>query len=101
MAFLAALPAVCFLLTFGWFFVDKNREARSVLGSPTGLFAVALIVAGYAVVALLVRRFARRSWMSPVVLTAVVLGLAAWIVRPYYVDETVERRLLALVALRV
>lgn len=95
MAFLTALPAVGFLLTFGWFFVDKNRAARTVLGSPRGLLAVVLIVAGYAVVAVFVRRLARWSWVSPLVLTAVVLGLAAWIVRPYYVDETVERRLVS------
>ena len=92
---LRALPAVGFISTFGWFFVDKNREARTVLGSPRGLLAVAVVVAGYVVIAILVRRFARWSWTAPVVLTGVVLGLAAWIVRPYYVDETVERRLVS------
>ena len=88
-----ALPAVAFLTTFGLFFVDKNREARTVLTSGRGLFTVGAIVAGYVAMALVLRRFVRWAWAAPLVLTAVVVGLAAWIVRPYYVDETADRQL--------
>ena len=87
------LPAIAFLATFGLFFVDKSREARTVLRSGRGLLAVAAIVGGYLVIALALRRFARRAWVAPLTLTAVVLGLAAWIVRPYYLDETADRTL--------
>ncbi|MCA1692212.1 MAG: DM13 domain-containing protein [Actinobacteria bacterium] len=92
---LPALPAVAFLATFGFFFVDKNREARTVLKSGRGLFTVAAIIVGYLAIAFVLRRFVRWAWAAPVVLTAVVVALAAWIVRPYYVDETADRQLVA------
>lgn len=88
-----ALPAIAFLATFGLFFVDKGRQARSVLGSGRGLLTVAVIVGGYVVLGVLLRRLPGARWVAPVVLAGVVLGLAAWIVRPYYVDDTAERRL--------
>ena len=88
------LPAVAFAATFGVFIVDKNREARTVLRSGQGLLAIAVIVVGYVLVSLAVRRVVPWAWAAPLVLTAVVLGLAAWTVQPYYVDETVERRLI-------
>lgn len=87
------LPAVAFAATFGVFFVDKSSEAGTVLRSWRGLLAVGAVVAGYLVVSLALRRTARRT--APVVLALVVVGLAAWIVRPYYVDSTVNRRLVA------
>lgn len=87
------LPAVAFAATFGVFFVDKSREAGTVLRSWRGLLAVGAVVAGYLVVSLALRRTARR--IAPVVMAMVVVGLAAWIVRPYYVDSTVNRRLVA------
>ena len=92
---LRVLPMLAFLLTFGVFFVHKNRAARSVFTSGRGLLTVAAIVVGYVVIAVLIRRWATWSWVAPVVLTAVVLALAAWIVRPYYVDQTADRRLVA------
>lgn len=92
---LGALPALAFLATFGLFFIDKNREARTVFRSGRGIFTVAAIVVGYIALAVMIRRFAPAGWLAPLVLTAVVLGLAAWIVRPYYVDQTAERRLVA------
>lgn len=85
---LGALPALAFLATFGVFFVHKNREARTVVTSARGLLTVAAVVVGYVILAFVVRRLARRAWVAPAVLTIVILGLAAWIVRPYYVDET-------------
>lgn len=90
---LGALPALAFLTTFGVFFVHRNREARTVVRSARGLLTLAALVVGYIVLALVVRWWARRAWVAPVLLTMVILGLAAWIVRPYYVDETAERRL--------
>ena len=87
------MPALAFLSTFGLFFVDKNREARTVLASGRGLLTVAAVVVGYVVLALVVRRLARRAWVAPLALTVLILGMAAWIVRPYYVDDTAERRL--------
>ena len=87
------LPVAAFLATFGVFFVDKDREARTVLRSGRGLLVIAVLVAGYILLAVVVRRYARWTPVAPVVLTAAVLGLAAWTVRPYYVDETVNRSL--------
>jgi hypothetical protein len=93
MRWVGFLPAAAFLATFGLFFVDKNKEARTVLDSGRGLLTVAVIVAGYVVIAYVLRRFVRFTWIPPLALTAVVLVLAAWIVRPYYVDETANREL--------
>lgn len=92
---LKALPAVAFLATFGLFVVDKNREARTVLTSGRGLLTVGAIVVGYLAVAFVLRRLDGWARAAPLVLTAVVVGLAAWIVRPYYVDETADRQLVA------
>lgn len=89
------LPALAFAATFGVFLVDKNREARTVLGSGRGLLAVAVLVGGYVAVGFALRRLVRWWWAPPVVLAAAVVALAAWAVRPYYVDETVDRRLVA------
>ncbi|HEX6312529.1 MAG TPA: DM13 domain-containing protein [Acidimicrobiia bacterium] len=82
------LPAAVFLATFGVFFVQKNEQARSVFKSGRGILTLVVIVGGYVVLAVLLRRFVRWSWVAPVVLAGVVLGLATWIVRPYYVDKT-------------
>jgi hypothetical protein len=41
------LPALAFLATFGFFFVDKNREARTVFRSGRGLLTIAVIIVGY------------------------------------------------------
>lgn len=90
-----ALPSLVFLATFGIFFVDKNRQARTVLGSGRGVLVVLAIVVGYVALSLVVRRFSRHRWVAPVLLSAAILGLAVWIVRPYYVDETVDRRMIA------
>jgi Electron transfer DM13 len=90
---LRALPAVAFLATFGFFFVDKNEEARSVFRAGRGLLTVLVLFGGYAVLAFALRRFVKWAWVAPVVLTVVILALAAWIVRPYYVDETDNTKL--------
>lgn len=87
------LPAAAFLATFGVFFVDKRDSARSVLESGKGLLTIAVIVVGYVVMAVTLRRFVKWSWVAPVVLTGIVLVLANWIVRPYYDDESGNRRL--------
>ena len=92
---LQALPLVVGLATFGFFFVDKNREATSVFGSGRGLLTIGAIVAGYAVVALVLRRYVRWAWLPPLALSAVVAGLAIWTVLPYYTDDTANRRLVA------
>jgi hypothetical protein len=91
---LRCLPAAAFLATFGVFLVDKGREARTVLGSGRGLLTVGIVVAGYVAIGLTLKALVRWTWVPPLVLTGVVFGLAAWIVRPYYVDETADRRLL-------
>jgi hypothetical protein len=87
------LPAAAFLATFGVFFVQKNEQARGVFRSGRGIVTLLVIVGGYVVIAVLLRRFVRWSWVAPIVLAGVVLGLAAWVVRPYYVDETDNTRL--------
>ena len=90
---LRALPAAAFVCTFGFFFVDKNEEARQVFRAGRGLLTVLALVGGYVVLAVTLRRFVRWPWVPPVVLTVVILALASWIVRPYYVDETDNTRL--------
>lgn len=90
---LQALPALAFVATFGYFFIDKNDAALSVFESGRGLLAIAAIVGGYLLIATVLRRFVGWVWVAPAVLTVVVLVLAAWIVRPYYVDETDNTRL--------
>jgi hypothetical protein len=90
---LRALPALAFLVTFGFFFVDKNEQARSVFRAGRGLITLAVLVGGYVALAFVLRRFVRWSWVAPLVLAGVILGLAAWIVRPYYVDATDNTRL--------
>jgi hypothetical protein len=92
---LQALPLVVGLATFGFFFVDKTREATSVFGSGRGLLTIGAIVVGYAVVAFVLRRYVRWAWLPPLVLAAVVGGLAAWTIGPYYTDDTANRRLVA------
>ena len=92
---LQALPLVVGLATFGFFFLDRNQEARSVFKSGRGLLAIGAIVAGYAVVAFVLRRYVRWAWLPPLALTVVVLGLAAWTVLPYFVDDTGDRQLVA------
>ena len=92
---LQALPLVVGLATFGVFFVDKNREATSVFRSGRGLLTIGVIVAGYAVVAFVLRRYVRWAWLPPLVLAGVVGGLAAWTIAPYYTDDTANRRLVA------
>lgn len=89
------LPAAVFVATFGVFFVQRNEQARGVFRSGRGILTLVVIVGGYVVIAVLLRRFVRWSWVAPVVLAAVVLGLAAWVVRPYYVDETDNTRLVS------
>lgn len=89
------LPAIAFLATFGIFFVQKNEQARAVFRSGRGILTLAVIIGGYVVLGVLLRRFVRWSWVAPVVLAGVVLGLAAWIVRPYYVDTRDDTRLVA------
>lgn len=81
--------------TFGVFFLDKGREASTVLGSGRGMLTVGAIVLGYLALSFLLRRLVRWTWVAPLVLTVVILGLAAWIVRPYYVDAAAGRRLVA------
>jgi hypothetical protein len=92
---LQALPLVVGLATFGFFFVDKNEEATTVFGSGRGLLTIGAIVVGYAAVAFVLRRYVRWAWLPPLALAAVVGGLAAWTIGPYYTDETVDRRLVA------
>jgi hypothetical protein len=87
----AFLPAIAFLGTFGVFFVDKDREATTVFKSARGLVTMIAIIGGYLVIGFVLRRVVRWAWVPPVVLTIVTRTLAAWIVRPYYVDETVNR----------
>ena len=89
------LPAAVFVATFGVFFVQKNEQARGVFRSGRGILTLVVIVGGYVVIAVLLRRFVRWSWVAPVVLAAVVLGLAAWVVRPYYVGQTDNTRLVS------
>ena len=92
---LRLLPAIAFLATFGFFFVDNNEEARSVFRAGRGLLTMLVLVGGYAALAFVLRRFVKWAWVAPVVLTVVILALAAWIVRPYYVDETDNTKLVA------
>lgn len=85
------LPLAAFAATFGFFFVDKNREARTVLRSGRGLLVVIALVVAYLVIGTAVRRVVRWRLASSIVMTAAVLGAASWTILPYYTDTTANR----------
>jgi len=87
------LPAVVFIAMFGFFFVTKFDQAKTVSKSGRGLLTLAAIVVGYVVISFVLKRFVRWAWVAPVVLTAIVVGLWMWVARPYYVEETVNREI--------
>jgi hypothetical protein len=88
-----ALPVVTFLATFGFWIVDRNEVVRAGLTSGRSLLITLGLAAATVLLTFLLWRFVRWEWVAPVVLTAVVLALAAWQVLPSYVDETDNTRL--------
>ena len=85
------LPVIAFVATFGFFLVDKRREASTVLGSGRGLAVIVAIVFGYLALATVVRKIVRWPVATSLIMTVAVLATAAWTVLPYYVDTTVNR----------
>ncbi|HVE94162.1 MAG TPA: DM13 domain-containing protein [Acidimicrobiales bacterium] len=85
------LPLAAFAATFGFFFVDKNREARTVLRSGRGLLVVVALVVAYLVIGTAVRRVVRFRLATSVVMSAAVLGAASWTILPYYTETTANR----------
>lgn len=91
---LAWLPTVAFAATFGVFAVDNWDSFSAVASSGRAIAILAAIVAGYLLVRFALARTAP-EWIGPLVLTALVLGLAAWTVLPYYTERTVNQELVA------
>jgi len=89
------LPLAAFAATFGFFFVDKNREARTVLRSGRGLLVVVALVVAYVVIGTAVRRVVRWRLATSLVMTAAVLAAASWTILPYYTDTTANRTVVA------
>lgn len=85
------LPLAAFAATFGFFFLDKNREARTVLRSGRGLLVVIALVVAYLVLGTAVRRVVRFRLASSLVMSAAVLGAASWTILPYYTETTANR----------
>jgi hypothetical protein len=88
-----ALPVVVFLGTFGFWTVDRFEVVRAGLTSGRSLLITLGLTVGTVGLTYLLWRFVRWAWVAPVVLTGVVLVLAAWQVLPSYVDETDNTRL--------
>lgn len=88
-----ALPVLVFLGTFGFWIVDRNEVVRAGLSSGRSLLITVGLTIGTLGLTFLLWRFVRWAWVAPVVLTVIVLALAAWQVLPSYVDETDNTRL--------
>lgn len=84
------LPLAVFLATFGVFIVDRSINNRTIAVSARGVVTLGVVAAGYLVLTLLARRSLRGGWewLGAVGLSAIVIALAAWLVLPYYVDDT-------------
>jgi hypothetical protein len=88
-----ALPIVAFLATFGFWIVDRTEVVRAGLTSGRSLLITIVLTIASLGITFLLWRFVRWSWVAPVVLTVIVLVLAAWQVLPSYVDETDNTRI--------
>jgi Electron transfer DM13 len=82
-----ALPGVFLAVVFGFFFITKTSEAWTATKSVQAMLLIAAIVVGWVVIAWLLRRFVPWIWLRAGVLSVIAVAIAIIVVRPYYVDE--------------
>jgi Electron transfer DM13 len=92
---LVALPGIVGALIFGFFVIDKSSEASTAFESTRALVYIGGIIVGWVVLSWLLKRLFRPVWVRSVVMTALTLLLAILFVRPYYVDEVDNTRLVS------
>ncbi len=90
---LVALPGVVAALVFGFFLITKFSEASTAFKSTRAIVYIGGIIVGWVLLSWLLKRFFRPVWVRSVVMTALTLLLAFFFVRPYYVDEVDNTRL--------
>jgi Electron transfer DM13 len=89
----AALPGAFLTVVFGFFFITKPSAAWAALKSVQAMLVIGGIVVGWVVLGWVLRRLVRWVWIRSAVLSVIAVVLAVLIVRPYYVDETDNTRL--------
>jgi Electron transfer DM13 len=89
----AALPGAFLAVVFGFFLITKPSAAWSALQSVQAVLVIGGIVVGWVVLGWILRRVVRWVWIRSAVLSVVAVVIAVLTVRPYYVDETDNTRL--------
>jgi hypothetical protein len=89
----AALPGAFLTVVFGFFFITKPSAAWAALKSVQAMLVIAGIVVGWVALGWVLRRLLRWVWIRSAILSVVAVVIALLIVRPYYVDETDNTRL--------
>jgi Electron transfer DM13 len=92
---LVALPGVVAALVFGFFLITKSSEASTAFKSTRAILYIGGIVVGWVLLSWLLKRFFRPVWVRSAVMTVLTLLLAFFFVRPYYVDEVDNTRLVS------
>jgi Electron transfer DM13 len=82
-----ALPGMFLALVFGFFFITKTSEAWTATKSVQAMLLIAAIVVGWVVIGWLLPRFVPWIWVRAGVLSVIAVAIAVIVVRPYYVDE--------------
>jgi Electron transfer DM13 len=88
----AALPGAFLAVVFGFFFITKTSEAWTATKSVQALLLIAAMIVGWVVIAWLLRRFVPWIWVRSAVLSVIAVAIAVIVVRPYYVDEVDNTR---------
>lgn len=89
----AALPGAFLAVVFGFFFITKPSEAWTATKSVQAMLVIGGIIAGWVLLAWLLRRFVRWVWIRSAILSVVAVAIAVVIVRPYYVDTVDNTKL--------
>jgi hypothetical protein len=89
----AALPGAFLAVVFGFFFITKTSAAWAAFKSVQAMLVIAGIVVGWVVLGWVLRRFLRWVWIRSAILSVIAVAIAVVIVRPYYVDETDNTKL--------
>jgi Electron transfer DM13 len=89
----AALPGAFLTVVFGFFFITKPSAAWAALKSVQAMLVIAGIVVGWVALGWVLRRLLRWVWIRSAILSVVAVVIAVLIVRPYYVDETDNTKL--------
>jgi hypothetical protein len=89
----AALPGAFLAVVFGFFFITKTSEAWTATKSARAILVIGAVVAGWVLLAWLLRRFVRWVWLRSAVLSVIAVVIAVVLVRPYYVDTRDDTKL--------